>query len=313
MSSLLGYNYLSGDWRDHISLSTRNVAILFGKNLVRDQVTVEYASRIRALVKLFKNEPDLFSPSLICFCGGKTNGNHVSNADAGYIFFRHMCEAQNVNLDGIEIFIDRKSKNEGEALKYCTDEVRKYLPKWLEASPAIVEDNAINSGMPYSSVNSSPKGKKIHVHFSIFSTEYHLCNMNDIHHRSPQQSFLKEIQVLEQGTINYQTSYNKYSGNVDDNDNLEYSGIYNDYNTGILDDEETLYNYQRKKRPSMIPKKSRGIVETSWSFQYATYPFIYAQDDVTVFLGKCYLLNEELMPLYVNMKGVIEKVTFSPN
>ena len=36
---------------------------------------------------------------------------------------------------------------------------------------------------------------------------------------------------------------------------------------------------------------TRGIVSSSWSFQYATYPYLYARDDATVFLGKCYLLG----------------------
>ena len=81
MISLLGYNQVNGVWREHSSQSTYNVAIVFGKKLVRDQVTVEYASRIRTLVKLFMEDSE-FRPSLVCFCGGK-KGNHISDADAG--------------------------------------------------------------------------------------------------------------------------------------------------------------------------------------------------------------------------------------
>ena len=119
MSSLLSYNHIRGDWRGHQSASTYNgkcpydlryfhfvamcfssdimclaflisgivVAVVFGKPLVRDQITVEYSSRIRTLARLFKNNP-LFRPSLICFTGCIAPGNHVSDADAGYIFFR---------------------------------------------------------------------------------------------------------------------------------------------------------------------------------------------------------------------------------
>jgi len=57
-------------------------------------------------------------------------------------------------------------------------------------------------------------------------------------------------------------------------------------------------------------KQIKGIVKTSWSFQYATYPFIYAKNDSVVFQGKCFLLGEELMPLLVNMKGVVEQREF---
>ena len=39
-------------------------------------------------------------------------------------------------------------------------------------------------------------------------------------------------------------------------------------------------------------------------------PFLYAQDEAVVYLGKCFLLAEELMPLLVNMKGVVEEEEF---
>jgi len=35
--------------------------------------------------------------------------------------------------------------------------------------------------------------KKIHIHWKLFSTEYHLCNLNDIHIRSPRQSPLARL------------------------------------------------------------------------------------------------------------------------
>ncbi|KAL7487438.1 hypothetical protein ACHAW6_013025 [Cyclotella cf. meneghiniana] len=68
MQSLLGYNQFQGEWNDR-NATTYHVAIVFGKPLIQDQVTVEYATRIRALVKIFKEET-LFCPKLICFTGG---------------------------------------------------------------------------------------------------------------------------------------------------------------------------------------------------------------------------------------------------
>ncbi len=53
-------------------------------------------------------------------------------------------------------------------------------------------------------------------------------------------------------------------------------------------------------------------VDTSWSFQYGTYPFLHSSEinaDAILFLGKCYLLGEELTPLLVNMRGVVEQVS----
>ena len=51
-----------------------------------------------------------------------------------------------------------------------------------------------------------------------------------------------------------------------------------------------------------------GAVDVSWSFQYATYPFLYSSDDAIAFLGKCFLLGEELIPILANMKGVVDQV-----
>jgi hypothetical protein len=46
-----------------------------------------------------------------------------------------------------------------------------------------------------------------------------------------------------------------------------------------------------------------GIVETLWSYRYATYPYLYAKEDAVVFMVQCYLLGQELMPLLINLKG----------
>jgi hypothetical protein len=52
-----------------------------------------------------------------------------------------------------------------------------------------------------------------------------------------------------------------------------------------------------------------GIVETSWVFRYATYPYAYTNEDTLAFMGECYLLSEELLPLYVNLKAVVDDVS----
>ena len=206
ISSLLFYNHIYGDWSNQVSSSTYNVAVVFGKTLVRDQITVEYASRIRTLARLFKEEP-LFRPSLVCFCGPVGGGNHVSDADAGLIFFRHMCEAQGIGLDEVSIHVDSGSADAEEALRRVADEVRgRYLPRWIEVSPVEVEVG--DEGGPGIGPGGDPsfgtgdraltrmKVKRVAVHFSLVSTEYHLCNLNDVHHRSPRQSHLTPLEGL---------------------------------------------------------------------------------------------------------------------
>ena len=38
--------------------------------------------------------------------------------------------------------------------------------------------------------------KKINAHFTLKSTEYHLCNVNDVHHRYPQRSLLSLMESV---------------------------------------------------------------------------------------------------------------------
>jgi hypothetical protein len=302
MNSLLGYNHVKGDWKQHVSKTTWNVAIVFGKCLVRDQVTVEYASRIRTLAKLFKKEPS-FRPSLVVFCGSTAEGNLVSDADAGYIFFRHMCEAQDIDLSDVKIFIDTNSRSDAEAVQRVTFKVKKLLPTWFEKVPEQVE---------LTQDRYLPR-KVISVHFSFISTEYHLCNINDIHHRSPRQSVLNSIEQLQEEITksNFAHSYTETKRSPP---------FYDSYNSRIEDEENDNYFHSEDelKRHTSFGGLSthddddtpiiRGDVKTSWSFQYATYPYIHSNDEAVAYLGKCYLLGEELMPLLVNLKGVVQKV-----
>jgi hypothetical protein len=279
MISLLGFNQVKGDWKMHSSTSTFNVAIVFGKKLVRDQVTVEYASRIRTLARLFKDEPE-FRPSLVCFSGGISEGSHVANSDAGYIFFRHMCEAQGIDLEGVSICIDNKSESDVDAVKYVTQQLKKkYAPKWLEESPE----------------TTSLMQKAINVHFTLVSTEYHLCNINDVHHRSPEKSLLMGMETMGEAFQEQRPMYGS---------NNSFGSVSSSSST-----RTRMLRYDEMEEEEAV-EPIRGLVKTSWSFQYATYPYIYAKNDAVVFLGKCYLLGEELMPLLVNMKGVVDQKEF---
>jgi hypothetical protein len=144
-----------------------------------------------------------------------------------------------------------------------TEEVKKkYVSKWLEDSPEMTD----------------LMQKMIDVHFTLVSTEYHLCNMNDVHHRSPEQSLLKEMENMGRE---------------------------------FLDRPRTSFERTNSVRGGGGGGNAvSGLVKTSWSFQYATYPYIYAKNDLVAFLGKCYLLAEELVPLLVNMKAVVDQKEF---
>lgn len=63
----------------------------------------------------------------------------------------------------------------------------KYIEKWLEESRTYESDMD-----EYGMTRQEPR-KKIHIHWKLFSTEYDLCNLNDIHIRSPRQSPLARL------------------------------------------------------------------------------------------------------------------------
>ena len=190
MQSLLGYNENQGEWMDHNS-TTYHVAIVFGKALIRDQISVEYAGRLRTLVKMLHD--DDFQPSLICFTGGLSEGNSVSDASAGFVYFSHLCSAQGIRLDDMKtrFWIDTKSFNERVAMERLASELwRNYIKGWLKERPLTERHNQRTFG------GWKILERRADIHFTLVSTDYHLCSLNDIHHRSPIKSFLQPLVSL---------------------------------------------------------------------------------------------------------------------
>ena len=294
MQSLLGYNHFEGEWSDR-NCTTFHVAIVFGKSLINDQVTIEYATRLRTLAKMLRDEPS-FHPSLICFTGGVSGDNAISDAAAGYVYFRHLCDIQNITIDDsfTKIWVDDNKLDGGGdergALERISSELwRNNIKQWLKERPLTERVNQ-HYGVGWTIME-----RKVDIHFTLISTEYHLCNFNDVHHRSPGKSFLQplvslrglvgsdrwqNIEELEVMDPNYSASVHVRSNNdaTPARDRANFGGIENS-------------------------------VDTSWSFQYGTYPFLHGEEDALVFLGQCFLLGEELTPLLVNMRGVVEQVS----
>lgn len=238
--------------KSNSSDSVRHISVVISKPLVQDQVTLEYACRLRALARAIQSngmdnnnmsngndedEPQNTvnsKPSILCFLGGISQGNLVSDADAGYIYFNHLCAANHISLGGIDIMLERTTLGKG-AMKHVVRHLRKeYIREWF---------------------NEVPSGHKVQLHFTFFSCDYDLCRLNDIHSRSPIQSVLSPLVEGE----------------------------------GQSDDR----------------------VHTTWSYSYCTYPYVHFKDKITAFLGKCYLLAQELTPVLVNIRGVVDGVSAS--
>jgi hypothetical protein len=280
---------------------TYNVAVVFARPLVEDKITIEYAFRLVSLAKAMKFEG--YKPSLICFCGPSSSSpstcidttTAVSVTSTGVKFLKHLCLANEISLEGTDLceipnlsttrIISQHNNDEydeyDESYQTFSNEhtsssvpsswspsllnpvVRElldqhYVEKWLE------ESHAYESEMDEYGMTRQEPRKKIHIHWKLFSAEYHLCNLNDIHIRSPRQSPLARL--------------------VHD---LEHAASSQPYR--------------------------RGIIQTSWSYHYSTYPYLISSNKKKMkeaFLGKCYLMAQSLVPLLVNLRGVAENVSF---
>jgi hypothetical protein len=234
----------------------RHVALVFSKPLLQDQITTEYASRLVSLARAMKH--DDYKPTLVCFCGSTatTNNNLVAETSAGVIFFRHLCAANQISLDETDLSIigheDHDLTWSSSSLHPVVEELlqHRYLESWLVQSEAYESETD-----EYGLTRRQPR-KKILIHWTLISTDYHLCNLNDIHERSPRRSPL---------------------------------------NTLLLELRQAVKSY-------------KGIAKTTWCFRYSTYPYLYSKDTTTAFLGKCYLMAQELRPLLTNLRGVAKQV-----
>jgi hypothetical protein len=334
LDSLLDYNSIKGDWKDFSNTTaaeattTRqkkfHVAIIFGKQLIGNQITVEYASRIKTFINLMmQNEQNVYyRPSLIFFCGDTrrrgwlspdTNCTTASTGACttlGSTYFQYLCKVNHINIDGIPLIIDKTSINENEAVQFVADEIKnKYLPKWwptqssssVPAAATFVQLNDFDE-QQHELTRNNETTSVVKIHFTFISNEYHLCNFNDIHHRTPRQSCMKPIERLQQDVMESMDArfLKKY--------------ILNDYSQG----KETMKDVAKRSlhgttimnnnENNIIPRR---ILETSWSYQYAPYPFLHSKEKVVAFLGKIYLLGEGLVPLLVNLRGVIQQVSKS--
>lgn len=149
-------------------LSAKNhVAVIFGKHLIRDQVTVENAKRIVTFIKQIAS--GALNPDIICFVGGKglREQNSVSGASASYAFFRSICEEVNLDVSRFDFVLEEKSHNTKENLRNVLNELRR-----RNGSDAVSA-----------------------CHFTLVSSDYHLIRIQEVHRLSPRQSILFPLEV----------------------------------------------------------------------------------------------------------------------
>ena len=172
----------------------KEIAFVLAKPLLRDQITLEYACRIQKLVQMIVH--DHYRPQAIFWVGGVAPGNHVADADAGYLYFRHLCAAQGMDPDEPRIFLEH---NEDAAFHNAVVTLQlECLADWkqeLEDQTEFELDGLVR------------RKKRLQVHFSLISSDYHLCQLNDLHSRSPGQSPLRALGGWMRASVDTTWSY----------------------------------------------------------------------------------------------------------
>ena len=141
----------------------KHVAIVFCKALIKDDLTIEHALRIQRLVRALEHEN--YKPDVICFIASNAAACGLDCA-LGYRYFRHLLPD-----DDHDAHLERT----GDLQRLCTYIRNQYVKDWRD--------------------NIAPKRRtKLHVRFALFSSDYQLCILNDIHVRSPGKSILRALE-----------------------------------------------------------------------------------------------------------------------
>mmetsp|Transcript_31025 Transcript_31025/g.78607 ORF Transcript_31025/g.78607 Transcript_31025/m.78607 type:complete len:428 (-) Transcript_31025:1512-2795(-) len=143
--------------------STMHIAVIFSKILVQDQITVEFERRVSTILTQIKYRK--FKPDIMAFIGGYGNQNHLSGATAGYIYFRHISQQANVDIEGLEFIIEETTHSTHENLICLLNTLKK---KYGE--------EAVSK-----------------CHFSLISSDYHLIRIAEIYKLSQRQSLLTSL------------------------------------------------------------------------------------------------------------------------
>lgn len=90
-------------------MKLNKVVIILGKRLVHDQLSAEGRSRVEALLNVLNEF--CFETTALVFCGGVTQGQTVSEADAMYRYFCQLAKAREIDFPELQVIIENRSLN----------------------------------------------------------------------------------------------------------------------------------------------------------------------------------------------------------
>ncbi|TOQ74065.1 YdcF family protein [Vibrio parahaemolyticus] len=92
-----------------------NVVIVLGKRLVNNQLSAEGISRVEALAAKIREMP--IENTALVFCGGKTQGQSISEADAMYAYFQPLNTSLAKPFPTSQILLENRSLNTFENMR----------------------------------------------------------------------------------------------------------------------------------------------------------------------------------------------------
>jgi hypothetical protein len=304
-----------------LTTTLRHVAIILTKrSIVRDgkhMLTFECAGRVQRLVHAMKYSD--YKPSVIVILGdihssdsitagrGDCLSSSVSNAigddksssdaDVGYAYLMHLLtksndESPRVDVSNVRFHLERSSLSAQAFEKIASMIQQDYVPQWLDIATVEAKSQEIFN----ETVALQPRPNhqslfqrrwKLHIQFALVSSDYHLCIINDIHVRSPGQSFL---QALDRWSL---SSMIKNASSDQFQPLREYTGLQLESSWIYL--YATIANIRRLERTDSM-KEIRNEIDSDFN--------------LSAFTGSCYQRAQELIPVLQNLRGVVDNTEF---
>ncbi|MET2896902.1 YdcF family protein [Vibrio rotiferianus] len=102
-------------------MKLNKVVIILGKRLVHDQLSAEGRSRVEALLNVLNEF--CFETTALVFCGGVTQGQTVSEADAMYRYFCQLAKAREIDFPELQVIIENRSLNTAQNMQNAAAEL----------------------------------------------------------------------------------------------------------------------------------------------------------------------------------------------
>lgn len=147
------------------NMQLENVVIILGKRLINNRLSTEGATRVTALLCALDSFPA--NNTALIFCGGKTKGQSISEADAMYRYFQTLNSSRSIPFPDSHILLENRSLNTFQNMD--------------NAAKMLCDSGLFNT----SSFESSP------INVTLLSNDYHIERILEIQTLMDEQGLLR--------------------------------------------------------------------------------------------------------------------------